>query len=745
MDTGHAMNWVDVVWPLIASISLMFGLVHLLIWWVHDRERVHLALAIAAYSLATLTIMERLALFSGSPMYAATVIRWMHVPVAFMIAGLVYTVHTSFGYGAPALAWSVIGLRLLVLVLDFTTGVNLNFLSIDHLEWTTWWGVAVAQPVGTTNPAVVASLASNVVLLVYLGQTLVRGVRLHTARRQALWVVCGASMLLTTVLVGSTFSWIVQFPRLPLTLPSVTVLLLAVGWQLGGDFMRWNRLEGQLRQSEQRRQRIEHELDTAALTSGLGLWQWEVATGTFTQNANNRRLLGHRDRRVDADRDRVESVLADEVEELLFATVEARQLAQVKANFQAAIQQPSYELEYPIISAAGPRRWICLRGSAEHDAQGKPLRVRGLTQDVSLHRSEEEQLRAVLDASPVALLLIDDRDRIRYANARGAAIFGYGRDEISGVAVAPLLPPAAASCPWTADGALADNGPAANDEPVALDRYGRRFPAEVFSNALEFEGRPYTVTAISDLTQKRHAEQEMAVERESLAHMARATLIGELSGSLAHELNQPLAAILSNAQAALRILRRDPGDIDEVREILDDIVENDRRAGAVISRLRSLLKKECRTFTTLAVNDLVHDSLRIIRNDLVNRGVDYRLDLSVPLCRVQGDPIQLQQVLLNLIINACEAMIDASPRVLTLSTCVPSPGRIRIDVRDTGPGIPDGLLETIFAPFHTSKPNGMGMGLAICRTLLRAHGGEVSACNLPAGGASFSFDLAVLE
>jgi len=358
---------------------------------------------------------------------------------------------------------------------------------------------------------------------------------------------------------------------------------------------------------------------------------------------------------------------------------------------------------------------------------------------------DQAKLRAVLNALPLALLLVDRHCVVRYANDRAAAVFGYAQGEIEGTPLVALLPDATGaiwSCRHRA-GPVAARG--MDRDEHGLRRDGQAFPVELLFNAVELDCGWQGVLAVADLTAQRHAEQEIAIERESMAHMSRVTLIGEISGSLAHELNQPLAAILSNAQAGLRILRRDPGAIGEIREILQDIVENDQRAGEVINRLRALLRRETRTLGVLMVNDLVHDAVRVIRNDLINRGVEYRLDLSVPFSRVQGDAVQLQQVLLNLVINACDAMLDSPRRVLTVRTDVSVPGTIRIEVRDTGPGIAADRLENIFAPFHTTKPNGMGMGLAICRTLLRAHGGEIHAGNLPEGGACFCIDLPLME
>ena len=745
------MNWVELIWPLVTALSLVFGLLHLLVWRGHDREGAHLALAVAAFSLAALTVLERVALFNASPMQAATVIRWMHVPLALLVVALLFTVHVTFGTGAAWLGVSAGALRLFALLLNFTTGVNLNFLSIDRIEWRTWGETAIAFPMGPPNPALLVGLLSNLMVAAYLAHTLVRGLQLQPQRRNALLLVCGACLMLSGLLIATSLSWALDLPRIPLTLPCVMVLLLAISWQLGKDLIRWNRLEGQLRRSELFRLRIESELSQAALASGQGLWQWDVAGHSFIQNAINRRLLGNSAEEVpDAQSGARESVrVGEDAVCALFSRVEQKELPHVRRRFDTAIQHAHYEMEYPVRDTTGQRRWICLRGSVEHDSSGMPLIVRGITQDISQRRSEQAQLRAVLDSSPTALLLIDPEGAIRYANTQATAIFGYAGQGMAGVQVDTLLPD---SC----RGQHAHHRNEYTQHPrrrsmangrdlFAQARCGRQFPVEIALSPLEIEGAVHVVAAVEDLTERRRAAQEVALERETMAHMSRVSLIGEISGSLAHELNQPLAAILSNAQAAQRMLRRDPADITDIREILDDIVENDRRAGQVISRLRGLLKKEFRIFVPLAVEDIVHDAMRVIRNDLINRGVEYRLDLAANVARVLGDPVQLQQVLLNLIINACDAMAESSLRTVTLRTSPAQQGIIQVEVQDTGSGIREEMLEAIFAAFQTSKPSGMGMGLSICRTIIRAHGGRIWATNAPGGGASFIFELPVME
>jgi len=270
---------------------------------------------------------------------------------------------------------------------------------------------------------------------------------------------------------------------------------------------------------------------------------------------------------------------------------------------------------------------------------------------------------------------------------------------------------------------------------------GDSFPVEVRLGQVMLDGEARIMAAVSDLSMRKKLEYEMAMERESVAHLARVTMLGELSGSLAHELNQPLTAILSNAQAAQRILHRDPSDLEQVQEILADIVDTDRRAGQVIGRLRSLLRREVREFVPLDINHVVQDCVRLMRNDLLNRRVSCRLNLMPGLPECPGDPIQLQQVLMNLIRNACDALPDdPANRIIRVRTHRSDSG-VCTEVVDTGTGIPEDMLERIFTPFETTKATGMGMGLAVCRTIVRAHGGRIWAENATPGGARVSFDL----
>ena len=237
--------------------------------------------------------------------------------------------------------------------------------------------------------------------------------------------------------------------------------------------------------------------------------------------------------------------------------------------------------------------------------------------------------------------------------------------------------------------------------------------------------------------EQQRAYQEADAQRRQLAHLSRVAALGELSGALAHELSQPLTAVLTNAQAARHFLNRQPFDVDQIRGALDDIIRNDKRAGAVIDRLRALLRKAESPRQPVDVSDVVREVIDLAFGELTSRRIDVKTALAQGIPLVMADRVQLQQVVLNLVLNACDAMntTQATDRQLVLSTRADD-GIVELAVSDRGPGIPEGQLEQVFEPFVTFREDGLGLGLAISRSIVIAHGGSIHAENNPAGGAT---------
>lgn len=293
------------------------------------------------------------------------------------------------------------------------------------------------------------------------------------------------------------------------------------------------------------------------------------------------------------------------------------------------------------------------------------------------------------------------------------------------------------------------DGAVRNEEIILRRREGTPFIGSVTAVAVKDDTGEinYYDGVIEDITELRKAEEEARKRREELAHLGRVVTMGELAASLAHELNQPLTAILINAQAAIRFINGNSANLREVRDILEDIVADDRRAGDVIHRLRSLFKKGKLEMASVDLNSLVQDVVSLIKSEIVMRGafITLRLDNHIP--RVFGDRVHLQQVMINFILNALEAMTDIEDahREIVISTSREDKQKVRVSIRDFGIGIDEDKFNKILEPFYTTKPSGMGMGLSINRSIIEAHAGRLWAENNGDKGATFYFTLPIQE
>ncbi len=365
-------------------------------------------------------------------------------------------------------------------------------------------------------------------------------------------------------------------------------------------------------------------------------------------------------------------------------------------------------------------------------------------------RESEERMSLVAAATGLGMWLEDIPRGATWASRQQRALLGlsetepYSRERF----LEAVHPEDRAAVRRAISGALATGGEYNVRYRVPLSGGELRWVASRGRVELDPRGRPARIRGVSaDVTAQEEAELATQRHRDELAYLSRVAMLGQLSGSLAHELTQPLTAILSNAQAALRFLNGEAANLVEVREILKDIVADDRRAGEVIGRLRALFERGEAHQEPLDLNTLIREVLRLLNADLVGQDISLSTDLDSRLPQVRADRVQMQQLLLNLVVNACESLSEtpAGERRIEVRTALNDGGEVEVTVRDRGRGIAPGELERIFEPFVTSKALGIGLGLAIGRSIAAAHGGHLWASANPTGGATFHFSLPVRD
>ena len=730
------MNWIELIWHLMAGACMALSGVHLMAWLRRRSDLAHLSLAIAAAGVAAMALMEPMGLQAGTVDEFASLVRWFHVPAAVFVIAMVPFVRLRYGVGSLWLGGTVIVLRLATLVVNFTTGVNANFLEISSMTPQSWLGVEVFAPQGVANPWMSLASLSLLFLVLFLLHSVWQLWRRKSSEER--WLA-SATLLSAVAFFGVVGVWALLVATGAVEMPFLVVppfagVVLALGYDLGNQLTRIPELSRSLAQSEADRSIGETQLQLAGRASGLGTWTWSCRDGAV-----------HCSDRAAALLDLPASQPVDRAR--LAQVIPAGHRASLLQGYEAALQgSGEFQNEFSLSLAGGGVRWLCAVGHLERDVDGEPLAVQGVLIDITQRREADERFRRMVEAAPLAILLVRADGGIAFANHNAESVFGYSRDELCTMSVDDLVPPSSRREHGAWRHGYGKSGRTRNmadsREVSARRKDGSAVAIEVNLSTVELDSGPQVLTLVNDISARRQAEQEAVERRNELAHLSRVALLAELSGSLAHELNQPLTAILSNAQAGARFLARDPPDLEEVRESLRDIVESDKRAGEIIRRMRAMLRKDPPDFQRLDLNEVVADVLHILHSDLITRSIGVRLELQPALPATIGDRIQLQQVLLNLVLNGCDAMASCeAPCVLTIRTRQPGPGRIILDVIDGGRGIPEQDLERIFEPFVSSKSAGLGLGLAVCRTIVQTHDGRLWAENNEGPGATLHLEL----
>jgi len=363
----------------------------------------------------------------------------------------------------------------------------------------------------------------------------------------------------------------------------------------------------------------------------------------------------------------------------------------------------------------------------------------------------EAKIRRLVDANIIGIFFWDLDGRILEANDTFLRMVGYDRDDlISGrVRWTDLTPPEWLDVSARAVAEMMITGSLQPYEREYFRKDGSRVPILIGAASFE-QGGDQGAAFVLDLTERKHAESEARESEQryremqmEVAHANRVATMGQLTASIAHEVNQPIAGALTNAHAALRWLNHQPPDLEEVRQALDRIVQDAARAGKVIDRIHEIIKKSPARKDYLDVNDAIREVIELTRGEAVKNGASVRTGLAEGLPMIEGDRVQLQQVVLNLIVNAIQAMcaVAEGSRELFITTVHDEPSGVLVTVKDCGPGLPPASLERLFTPFYTTKPSGLGMGLSICRSIIEAHGGRLWASANRPRGAIFQFTL----
>jgi two-component system sensor kinase FixL len=359
----------------------------------------------------------------------------------------------------------------------------------------------------------------------------------------------------------------------------------------------------------------------------------------------------------------------------------------------------------------------------------------------------EGRLGGILEASPDGILLVHRGGRIELANGRAGAILGRTPRELAGARLQDLLDPGGgASRPGRSalEALLASEGPL---QLTARRGDGSAVPVELTARSLRAPGEPLLCCGLRDATEDRRSREEATRLRNELAFVGRTAMLAEMAAGIAHELNQPLTAILSNAESAQRLLgSAEPADRAELGDALRDVVGDACRAADVLGRMRDMLRHRSPQRVPVDLRAVLEGVGRRFREQAVARSIRLSVEVPVALPAVAGDPVQLEQVLMNLVLNAFEAIQagGGGPRAVALRARAGADG-VAVSVRDTGPGLDAEALAHAFDSFFTTKPSGLGMGLAISRTIVEAHGGRLLARNNAEGGATFQLSLPAAE
>ncbi len=491
------------------------------------------------------------------------------------------------------------------------------------------------------------------------------------------------------------------------------------------------------KQAEMALRESEARLSLATESVGAGLWIMDVSTGKVWVSPRTRELFH----------------FAPDEElcyERFFKVIHPVDREQVYQDVERSIHSDEHlQCDYRIVIPDGSIRWIVSRGKHHVDSMGEPNRIMGLSLDITERKLMEEKIEAsakewqvTFDSIPDLIMILDRERRVVRVNAAARHFLGLPPEHVVGNSCSGLvhgIKEPVEGCPF---------------EKVMSS--GKHEEIEIYDEARQLWFRVYMYPILNergdviqiihraeDITQQKKEENERFVARRALMRTERLLRMGELTASLAHELNQPLTSILSNTRAALRFIQSGKLDMGELSDILQDIAEDDKRAGSIIRSLRSMLRPQESEREIIAINDVLQEIVSVyFHSESIIRRISVETDFARSLPLVNIDKVQVQQVIINLMMNAADAMMDnVGEKRIIIRTQMSGDGGILVSIRDFGPGIDEVELAKIFEPFFTTKRSGLGMGLSLSHSIIEGQGGHIWAENNPDRGSTFYFDL----
>ncbi len=616
-STVAGFEWMTMLWVAVAAYAMTLALIHFMVWARQSSRKVHLIFVCTALSSVAMLLVEVWMFRAATPEAFNKALLWYHVPAFFAVVSLAAFVRSYLRAGRLWLAWTIVAIRLLSLVLNFSTGENLNYTGEVTLDRIRLLGENMTVATGSPNHFMIVGQVSLFLLFAFIVDAAITIWR-RGDRRAALGA-CGSLILL--IFAGTLQPVVIlwDIAQLPLMVgPFFVGILTFMAFGLSGDIMDSLKFAEVIREKESQVRSSEERLDLAANAANIGLWSVEPETGAIWASERARHMYG---------------VSPDEPADLnlLESTIHPDDHQAFRQAIHASFEQnDSFNMEYRIRRRDGTTRWMLVRG--------------------------------------------------RMVKASGGPT-GKERSRLVGASV--------------------------------------------------------------DITERKDAEKRLAELTGQLERTSRVTLLGELSGTIAHELNQPLAGILNTAQAAEIALARENLSETECKEVLEDIISDTKRAASVIRNLRDLYSDHEVDMSRISMQDVIASSRQLLNSEFVMRGVLSVYELGED-AQVRGNKLQLQQVIVNLLMNSLQA-IARSPSAERKVSVIMQVDQLdcRVMVEDSGDGIPAGKLSEIFSPMTASRSGGMGLGLTICNRIVALHGGAMLAENKPDGGARIGFVLPV--